>query len=389
MQTTQCTLFASLVLALLCTMPVGRVSADDDRHSIRTHHVNCDLPGHTLTKALKRAQPGDTIRVQGTCKETVTITTDRLTLLGVHNATIQGPGGPPSLDVSEGILNIVGVQGVEIRNLTIQDSPVNGISGRQGAAFVVRDTRVHQSSGTGIEVTENSTVRFLGTCEVRGSSRAGISIRRGSSALLLADLVHTIHNNWGVLVLWNSSLALTGEQTTLLTEENTTDGIIVADNSNLRLDGGLLTSQRNGSRGLALGEGNSGILGGTVLLAQNQQGLTLNDASRMAVFMAGNLTIQHNTMAGLIADNQSTLRIINGGTITDNGPQDVVLRLGSAATLSGYTCRRRRPSYWPSILLSTAAGPSSPQRHSNPLSGQLSSRATRHVLTFSLLMPQR
>ena len=28
-----------------------------------TRHVNCDVPGQTITKALKTAQPGDTIRV--------------------------------------------------------------------------------------------------------------------------------------------------------------------------------------------------------------------------------------------------------------------------------------------------------------------------------------
>src|SRR2546427_4902575 len=85
-----------------------------------THHVNCDVPGQTITKALKIAQPGDTIRVRGTCKETVTITTDRLTLHGIDNAIIKGPGGGPSGDVSEGLLNVVGAQGVEIRGFTIQ-----------------------------------------------------------------------------------------------------------------------------------------------------------------------------------------------------------------------------------------------------------------------------
>ena len=63
-----------------------------------THHVNCDVPGQTITKALKTAQPGDTIRVRGTCKETVTITTDRLTLHGMDNATIQARvGGHPAM----------------------------------------------------------------------------------------------------------------------------------------------------------------------------------------------------------------------------------------------------------------------------------------------------
>ena len=46
--------------------------ASPARGSVR--HVNCNVPGQTVTKALQTAQPGDTIRVQGTCEETVTIT---------------------------------------------------------------------------------------------------------------------------------------------------------------------------------------------------------------------------------------------------------------------------------------------------------------------------
>jgi hypothetical protein len=54
--------------------------ASPPRGSVR--HVNCDMQGRTITKALQTAQPGDTIHVHGTCAETVTITTDRVTLDG-------------------------------------------------------------------------------------------------------------------------------------------------------------------------------------------------------------------------------------------------------------------------------------------------------------------
>src|SRR5437870_9468222 len=86
------------------------------------HHVNCDVLGQTITKALQTAQPGDTIRVQGTCEETVTMTTDRVTLDGGGSAVLQGPGGGQPGDVSHGLLNIVGVQGVDIRGCTLQNS---------------------------------------------------------------------------------------------------------------------------------------------------------------------------------------------------------------------------------------------------------------------------
>ena len=56
----------------------------------------------------------------------------------------------------------------------------------------------------------------------------------------------------------------------------------------------------------------------------------------MAVFPTGNLTIQGNTTAGLTADNGSTVRIIEGATITGNGT-DVVLLFGSNGTFNGNT----------------------------------------------------
>jgi hypothetical protein len=327
-----------------------------------THHVHCDVPGQTITKALKIAQPGDTIRVRGTCEETVTITTDRLTLHGIDNATIKGPGGGPAGDVSEGLLNVVGAQGVEIRGFTVQDSPVDGINGRQGAAFVVRDTRVFQSADDGIEATETSTVRFLGTCEVRGSGEDGISIIHGSSALFSAErvttaenarggifvigtstaafdtgTVHTTQNTLGILTLGHSSLTLGRNMPTILAEHNTLDGILVADTSDLRLDGGTITAARNGRTGLRFGgTGGLGNLAGMILSEHNTEGARAEDSSRIAQLIAGRMTIRNNTMVGIIAENSSDIRITEGATITDHGT-DIVLLFGSRGTFNGNT----------------------------------------------------
>ena len=54
--------------------------------------VKCDN-GQTLTEALRKAKPGDTLQVTGTCQERVTITTDRLTLDGGGSAVLDGGGG--------------------------------------------------------------------------------------------------------------------------------------------------------------------------------------------------------------------------------------------------------------------------------------------------------
>ena len=54
--------------------------------------VDCGA-GQTIGRALKHAQPGDSIVVTGTCRERVVITTDRITLAGLGAAVVDGGGG--------------------------------------------------------------------------------------------------------------------------------------------------------------------------------------------------------------------------------------------------------------------------------------------------------
>ena len=77
--------------------------------------VKCDK-GQTLTEALRKAKPGDTLQVTGTCQERVTITTDRLTLDGGGSAVLDGGGGGPT--EFEGVVTIDGAQGVTLTGFT-------------------------------------------------------------------------------------------------------------------------------------------------------------------------------------------------------------------------------------------------------------------------------
>jgi nitrous oxidase accessory protein NosD len=79
--------------------------------------VKCDN-GQTLTEALKKAKPGDTLQVMGTCQERVTITTDRLTLDGGGSTVLDGGGGGPT-EFFEGVVTIDGVQGVTLMGFMI------------------------------------------------------------------------------------------------------------------------------------------------------------------------------------------------------------------------------------------------------------------------------
>ena len=150
-----------LVVALVllgCQEPSVRVAGADST----VKKVNCDN-GQTLTEALRKAKPGDTLQVTGTCQERVTITTDQLTLDGGGSAVLDGGGGGPT--EFEGVVTIDGAHGVTLMGFTIQNGPGEGILGQRGAAFTVLDTTVQGNAGTGIAIGGGSTAD-LADCSV-------------------------------------------------------------------------------------------------------------------------------------------------------------------------------------------------------------------------------
>jgi hypothetical protein len=352
---------AFLMVMALITMPIVVAADDDGDHMGRLLQVNCNKEGQTITKALRQAQPGDTIQVTGTCKETVTMTTDRVTLDGGGSAILQGSGGGPADDASPGLLNIVGAHGVEIRGLTVQHSPGDGINGRQGAAFAVDDVRLLHNADDGLEATESSTVRLHGACEMSHSGDSGIALSDGSSALFIdvhvtmtqnatagmfligtstagfrAGMVDTQDNMWGILALGHSSLTLGSSGPSILAQHNGFDGILVADTSDLRLDGGKITVSHNGRAGLWFG-GTAGLgnIAGEIVSENNAEGMHAEDVSRISQLIAGKMTVRNNT-TGIVGINGSNVRISGGGTITDNDT-DIDLIFGSLGTFEGNT----------------------------------------------------
>jgi hypothetical protein len=148
--------------------------------------------------------------------------------------------------------------------------------------------------------------------------------------------VHTTQNTFGILTLGHSSLTLGRTMPTIFTKENTLDGILVADTSDLRLDGGTITAARNGRTGLSFGgTGGLGNIRGLIVSEHNTEGARAEDASRIAQLIAGRMTIQHNTI-GIIAANGSDIRVTTEAAITDNDT-DIVLIFGSRAIFTGTT----------------------------------------------------
>jgi hypothetical protein len=154
--------------------------------------VNCGA-SETILKALQKAEPGDTIRVAGTCNERVVITTDRLTLDGQGRAILNGGGGAPT--EFDGVVTIDGASGVTLQGLTIQNGPGEGILGIRGAAFAVRNTTAQNNASTGIAVGGGSSAELM-ECAMRRNVQ-GLDVYTGSTAILKGAITITEPINGG------------------------------------------------------------------------------------------------------------------------------------------------------------------------------------------------
>jgi nitrous oxidase accessory protein NosD len=143
-------------------------------------HVDC-TKGETVAKAVEQAKPGDTIQVTGTCKETVMITTDRVTLDGQGSAILDGGGvGKAGTVVStqdwlpyyQGVLTIDGARGVVVTGFTVQHG-VDGITCKNGATCIIQNTTLQDNADEGIQVSQNATADLI-NCTLQRNAECGL-----------------------------------------------------------------------------------------------------------------------------------------------------------------------------------------------------------------------
>jgi len=329
--------------------------------------VKCDR-GQTLTEALKKAKPGDTLQVTGTCHERVTITTDRLTLDGGGSAVLDGGGvGPTEF---EGVVTIDGVQGVTLTGFTVQNGPGEGILGIHGAAFAVQQTTVENNAASGIAVADGSTAD-LTDCTIQGNG-FGIDVFTSSSAILRGAIIISQNKGNGAEVNGQSILEIRGAQVQM----NDNGGIgLVAGSGQVAIfgftasQGSTLTANGNGDFGIIIsgsqltilgsdfGSGaniitaaNTGVAGilvsagviaspfgtGKFVIENNATGLDFRNGATAVI--TGGLSVQNNG-TGVLADGAGTVTLAsipsNPSTITSNNTFDVDLQFGTRTTFDG------------------------------------------------------
>ena len=353
--------FCILALAAMATFPFAQGVADSYKYKEsnpkgnsklleRKFFVNCDR-GKSLAAALRRARPGDTIIVSGICHEKVTITTDRLTLEGRENAIIDGQATECDLgpfdEALEGQIEIDAAQGVLLTGFTVQNSPVDGIFLRNGAAGNIRQTTVINSCDDGIQIDQS--VATLESSSFTQNQEQGMNVFNNSSAVILSGTVNFNNNvNFGIQI--QSSTVSVDSGAFLIASNNGFMGIsIFSGGRAIAFTGSEVSIENNSGNGILLLDGGFvasraivSIIGNGNPTNRESSGVTLVDNSVFSI-TGGRMMIENNQPIGLVAENSTiTLRPFDGDAdfsiqnngFPPNGP-DMVLRFGTRATLFG------------------------------------------------------
>jgi hypothetical protein len=334
-----------------------------------------DCSKDSLREAVASSAAGDTLRISGTCRESITITVDRLILDGHGMAIVDGglPGGgnfAPNGGAFNAMILIEGARGVTIRGLTIINGPGGGLIGRSNASFRVEMTAIRRcffglvvqgsshadiayseitgNTDAGMGVADTSSVVIIGSLDVTGNLE-GISGGGHCDLALLGAQLNVSGNRNNGISLSGCSLSVRnfGMQSTIKANENGMDGLfigggqlVIGESFFFGFAGEIfhpIVAAKNGGSGINLpGFASIVNLGGAKFdLHENATGLSLGSES--SILMIGGLRAENNG-AGILADGAGTLTLVStprNPSVIKNNTTDVELRFGTRMTVSG------------------------------------------------------
>ena len=171
-------ILAVLVLAVAMNAPKVSAQANQANEHATTKYVDCGN-GDTITGSLQFVRPGDTIIISGTCNENLLLSSltgqyNGLTLDGQGTATIAG------LDPTLNVIELTGVSEFTIRGLTITGGN-DGLSINTGSVIAI-DTVVVQNTGRhGIHFQRGSTMGYVVNSTIQNNPGNGIVINENSN----------------------------------------------------------------------------------------------------------------------------------------------------------------------------------------------------------------
>ncbi len=330
-------------------------------------HVNCDKQ-QSLAKALKRARPGTTIIITGTCYEQVKIRKNYIRLQGKDGAVIDGSIGKI---VHPGTITVSGAHGVVIRDLTVRNGPDQGVVIEKNASALLQGISTNNNATVG--VTVDSSYAELKNVN---ASENGTGFDFFTSATVIAQGELTAANNRGPGVAVNGNATLELRGAIIKSHDNAGDGVLLVNNANLMIlsfpeaqGSGVRASGNRGNAGLFVANSNIAIVGSQfsgsganffdisnhrgpamLLISSNlaspfataRFNITGNGAGMVLVdntdvTIVGGLQINGNFGPGVVGEGAGILRIeqnaANPSAITDNFAPDMVLSFGTRLVL--------------------------------------------------------
>jgi len=329
----------------------------------RTRNVRCDR-GQSLAKALKRARPGDTILVIGTCNESVVIDTDSLTIAGDASATIDGNGHP-----SEAVVLVDGARDLALRDLDVVNGSDQGVLLKNATAVLER-VNISANATVGIAV-DRSDIELI---DVESSRNGSGGLDAYAASTIVASGTVSANDNGGDGIQVNAKSYFELRGAAVAANQNVGSGVSIINDSRLQIlsfpeaQGSSLVADGNGFAGVGalgaeisvvgsqfFGSGANEIrstnnlfgffapAGGIIsphatarfIATGNAVGMLLEDGA--SALIVGGLELGANNV-GLSATGAGTLTLVsvppNPATIQGNG-LDVDLAFGTRATIDG------------------------------------------------------
>ena len=235
----------------------------------------------TITAAVERLNPGDTLLVEGACVENVLIPEQvvNITLDGQGTATINGP------DASSATINVRG-NGITIRNFSSITGGQTGITVTRGGTATIDSNGIQNTGTNGIVVNLSSSARIINNT-IQGNPAHGILISEGSSArigFVMADDTEASPN---------------------VIQKNGENGIIVTGSSNARIVGNTISS--NTDHGVLVNRVSHGDVssntidsnGGDGVFVIRNSGVNLGEDTGSGIFDSPNTTNVNNGGFGI------------------------------------------------------------------------------------------
>jgi len=244
--------------------------------------------------------------------------------------------------------------GVTIKNCTVTGF-LNGISATGASSLTVTDTTVENNALSGMDINTASTLSLSGDFTARGNGVFGVLMINNSTMTMTGANVQLYENVGGMQISLGSTLFVVAvppaPPTSILAENNVNFGLTVVSSSHLFLFGSAsVVLQDNGSNGLSVFTQSAVELdnGPSITARRNAvNGILLEDSTlnmfNMPQFPGSSLVLRRNAEAGVSVGKASVFDMGSDASMVSRRNQvGMLVDDGSTARLSDAIIRRNK-----------------------------------------------